>query len=173
MFVEVVPHNPQWKKEFVTESQKIRLALAENLVSIHHIGSTAIPNIYAKPIIDFLVEVKDIKMIARQTTAMKKLGYEAMGEFGLIGRRYFRKESLPGIRTHHVHIYQTDSSEIKRHLAFRDYLMAHPEDAEKYSQLKQKLAQKYPDDIEGYMDGKHEFVKRIESKAIQWQTLNS
>ena len=71
---------------------------------------------------------------------MEALGYEAMGEFGLVGRRYFRKENPANIRTHHVHIYQANSPEVKRHLAFRDYMIAHPQDAEQYSLLKQKLA---------------------------------
>ena len=171
MKVEVVPHNPQWKQEFNSESQKIQKILADNVVIIHHIGSTAIPNIYAKPVIDFLIEVKNINLISQQTPAMEKLGYEAMGEFGLVGRRYFRKENPSGIRTHHVHIYQINSPEIKRHLAFRDYMLAHTQDAEQYSQLKQELARKYPNDIESYMDGKDEFVKRMEKKAIQWQDL--
>ena len=170
MLVKVVPHNPQWKKAFDTESQQIAAIIAKNLVFIHHIGSTAIPKIYAKPIIDFLVEVHNINLVDRQTSEMEKLGYEAMGEFGLVGRRYFRKESSLGIRTHHVHIYETNSPEILRHLAFRDYMNAHPQDAEQYSQLKQKLAQQYPNDIESYMDGKDKFVKEMERKAIQWQT---
>ncbi|WP_319422968.1 GrpB family protein [Pleurocapsa sp. FMAR1] len=171
MFVEVVPYNPQWKKAFNAESEKLIAALAENLVFIHHIGSTAIPNIHAKPIIDFLIEVKNIDLITEQTSAIEKLGYEAMGEFGLSGRRYFRKENPSGIRTHHVHIYETNSPEIKRHLAFRDYMIAHPENAEQYSQLKQELAQKHPYNIEGYMDGKNEFVKRMEKKAMRSQTF--
>ncbi len=171
MLVEVVPYNPQWKKAFEAESQRIAKALASNLVVIHHIGSTAIPHIYAKPIIDFLIEVKDINLVTEQTPAMVALGYEAMGEYGLVGRRYFRKEDPPGIRTHHVHIYEIYSPEIERHLAFRDYMIAHPEEAQQYSQLKQELAQKYPEDIEGYMDGKDEFVTRIERKAIQLDSL--
>ena len=172
MKVEVVPHNPQWKQEFNNESQKIQEVLADNVVIIHHIGSTAIPDIYAKPVIDFLIEVKNIELISQQTAAMEKLGYEALGEFGLVGRRYFRKENPLGIRTHHVHIYQINSLEIKRHLAFRDYMVAHPQDAEKYSQLKQELAKKYPNDIESYMDGKNEFVKKMEQKAMQWQKFD-
>ena len=171
MLVRVVPYNPQWKKAFDKESLQIKAILAENLVFIHHIGSTAIPNIYAKPIIDLLVEVHDINLVGDRTLEMEKLGYEAMGEFGLVGRRYFRKESPRGIRTHHVHIYETNSPEILRHLAFRDYAIAHPQDAEQYSQLKQKLAKQYPNDIESYMDGKDEFVKKMERKAIQWQAL--
>lgn len=173
MLVKVVPHNPQWKTEFELESQQIAKILAENIIFIHHIGSTAIPNIYAKPIIDLLIEVKDINLIADKTSAMVGLGYEAMGEFGLSGRRYFRKEDPPGIRTHHVHIYQTNSTEIDRHLAFRDYMIAHPQEAKQYSQLKQELAQRYPDDIESYMDGKDEFVQEMEQKAMLWQTLKN
>ena len=171
MKVEVVPHNSHWKNAFESESKQIAKVLGNNLVVIHHIGSTAIPHIYAKPIIDFLVEVRDIDRVNERNFAMEALGYEAMGEFGLIGRRYFRKENPPGIRTHNVHIYEVNSTEIKRHLAFRDYMLAHPEDAQKYSDLKRKLAKEYPEDIEGYMDGKHEFVKEMEKKAIQWQVL--
>ena len=171
MKVEVVPHNPNWKKAFESESKQIAKALGNNLVFIHHIGSTAIPYIYAKPIIDFLVEVQDIDRVEESNPAMEALGYEAMGEFGLIGRRYFRKENPPGIRTHHVHTYEVNSPEIERHLAFRDYIIAHPEDAHQYSELKRRLAKKYPKDIEGYMDGKDKFVKEMERKAIQWRNL--
>ncbi|MEL6440251.1 MAG: GrpB family protein [Cyanobacteria bacterium J06621_8] len=169
MLIEVVPHKPQWKKDFNTESQLILVALGDNLLRIHHIGSTAIPRIYAKPIIDILVEVKDLDLVTTQTIAMEELGYEAMGEFGLIGRRYFRKENHSGIRTHHVHIYKANFLEVKRHQAFRDYMIAHPQAAERYSQLKQKLAQEYPHDIEGYMDGKDSFIQKMEQKALQWQ----
>ncbi|MBD2185640.1 GrpB family protein [Planktothrix sp. FACHB-1355] len=164
--VEVVPQDPAWRYAFESESKQIALVMAENIVAIHHIGSTAIPSIYAKPIIDFLIEVKDINKVDEQSDAMVALGYEAMGEFGLIGRRYFRKYSSPDIRTHNVHIYEVGSPEIKRHLAFRDYIIAHPEDAQKYSELKRELANKYPRDIESYMDGKDEFIKEIERKAL-------
>lgn len=172
MKVEVVVYNPNWKKNFALESSQIAKALGKNVIFIHHIGSTAIPNIYAKPIIDFLVEVRDIDRVNEKNASMEALGYEALGEFGLVGRRYFRKEHPPGIRTHHVHTFQVGSPEIERHLAFRDYLIAHPEDAQKYGELKLELAQKYPEDIEGYMDGKDEFVKEVEKKAIQWRILN-
>lgn len=171
MKVEVVAHNPNWKQNFASESSKIAKALGKNVIFIHHIGSTAIPNIYAKPIIDFLVEVRDIDRVNEKNAEMEALGYEVMGEFGLVGRRYFRKENPLGIRTHHVHTYQVGSPEIERHLAFRDYMIAHPEDARKYGELKLQLAQKYPEDIEGYIDGKDKFVKEMEKKAIQWRIL--
>jgi GrpB-like predicted nucleotidyltransferase (UPF0157 family) len=168
--VEVVPHNPEWKGEFERESQLIARAMGDIIVTIHHIGSTAIPGVYAKPIIDFLVEVQDITRVDERNAVMQALGYEAMGEFGLSGRRYFRKDNQQGIRTHHVHTYVADSPEIKRHLAFRDYMIAHPEDAQKYSELKLALVQKLDwNDIEGYMDGKDGFIKEMQKRALEWQ----
>jgi len=172
MKVEVVPHNPSWRSKFEDESKQIALALGENVVTIHHIGSTSIPNIYAKPVIDFLVEVKDIAKVDEQSSAIAALGYEVMGEFGIPGRRYFRKQN-EDIRTHNVHTFEVNSPEIIRHLAFRDYMIAHPEAAQKYSELKRQLAQQYPNDINGYMDGKDSFIKEMEQKALAWRELQN
>ena len=167
--VVVVPHNQHWQSLFEIESQYFVQALKDNIVAIHHIGSTAIPNIYAKPIIDLLIEVKDIYEIDGQNRIIETFGYQAMGEFGIVGRRYFRKDNSSGTRTHHAHVFATNSSEVKRHLAFRDYMIAHPIEAQQYSKLKQKLAQQHPHDIEAYMDGKDEFIKNIDCQAALWQ----
>jgi GrpB-like predicted nucleotidyltransferase (UPF0157 family) len=170
--VEVVPHNPEWRNEFERESQQIAAAMGDVIVAVHHIGSTAISGIYAKPIIDFLVEVRDISLVDERNAAMQALGYKAMGEFGLSGRRYFRKDNQQGVRTHHVHTYIANSPEVKRHLAFRDYMIAHPEDAQKYSELKRALVQKlHWSDIEGYMDGKDEFIKEMQKRALEWRLV--
>ena len=169
--VEVVPHDPKWRDAFEVESQSVAAALGENVVIVHHIGSTAIPTIYAKPIVDLLVEVKDITKVDGQSSAMESLGYEAMGEFGIPGRRFFRKDNQEGVRTHNVHIFEKGSAQVERHLAFRDYMLAHPEDAQQYSELKRELAKKYPQDIDGYMDGKDEFIKDMDKKAAQWRTV--
>jgi GrpB-like predicted nucleotidyltransferase (UPF0157 family) len=173
MRVEVVPYDPLWREAFEAEAEQIALAMADNVIAIHHIGSTAIPGIYAKPVIDFLIEVKDIHEIDAQNAAMAALGYEAMGEFGLPGRRYFRKDRSPGIRSHNVHTYEIGSPEIIRHLAFRDYMIAHPDLAQQYSELKRQLAKQYPQDIEGYMDGKDQFVKTMEQQALKWRLQNA
>ena len=169
--VKVVPHDPQWREAFKIESERVTAALGENVVTVHHVGSTAIPGIYAKPIIDLLVEVKDIALIDEQSSSMESLGYEAMGEFGIAGRRYFRKDSQEGVRTHHVHIFEFGSEQVERHLAFRDYMIAHPEEAQKYSELKRELAREYPTSIEQYMDGKDGFIRAIDRKAAQWRTM--
>ena len=168
--VEVVPHDPLWRDAFEAEARHVADALGENVVAVHHIGSTAIPDIYAKPVIDLLVEVRDINEVDGRGSAMESLGYEVMGEYGIPGRRYFRKDNREGVRTHHVHAFEAGSAEVVRHLAFRDYMIAHPVDAQRYSELKRKLAEEHPQSIDGYMDGKDGFVKEIDRRAARWRT---
>ena len=169
MRVTVVAHDPAWKNDFEAEADHIARALGDMVVSLYHIGSTAIPGIFAKPVIDILLAVDDIVRLDDKSSAMEQLGYEAMGEFGIPGRRYFRKDIASGIRTRHVHAFAAGSTEIERHLAFRDYMIAHPAEAQAYSQLKQRLAREHPGDIEAYMDGKDLFIKEHEAKAIMWR----
>ena len=167
--VIVVAYDPTWKQDFQLEAGHIARALGTNVLAIHHIGSTAIPGIHAKPIIDILLLVEDINRLDAQNPAMEALGYEVMGEYGIRGRRYFRKEDASGTRTHHVHAFQVDSPEFERHLAFRDYMIAHLEVAQQYSLLKQKLALVHPEDMEAYIDGKDPFIKEHEARAIDWR----
>lgn len=169
--VQVHPPDPQWLRDFEAEAAQVALALGNNVAHIHHIGSTSIPYIYAKPVIDLLVEANNINQVDTCSAAMAALGYSAMGEYGLPGRRYFRKDNAGGVRTHHVHTFAAGSAEVVRHLAFRDFMIAHPDCAQRYSELKRTLAAQYPDDIEGYMDGKDEFVKTMEQRALHWRGL--
>ena len=167
--VEVVPHDPRWRDAFEAEAKQVADALGGNVVAVHHIGSTAIPNIYAKPVIDLLVEVRDVAEVDGRSQAMESLGYEVMGEYGIPGRRYFRKDDREGIRTHHVHAFEAGSAEAERHLSFRDYMIAHPEDAQRYSDLKRRLAAEHPLSIGGYGDGKDGFVKEMDRRAALWR----
>jgi GrpB-like predicted nucleotidyltransferase (UPF0157 family) len=139
-------------------------------VRLHHIGSTAIPGIRAKPIIDLLLEVTDVAELDGRASDMEELGYEGKGEFGIPGRRYFRKDNASGVRTHHVHAFQAGSPEVERHLAFRDYMIAHPAAAQAYSELKQELAREHPDDIGAYVAGKDPFIKEHQPRAIAWRS---
>ena len=100
---------------------------------------------------------------------MESLGYEAMGEYGIPGRRYFRKDNREGVRTHHVHAFRAGSEEAGRHLAFRDYMIAHPLEAQRYSELKRRLAEEHPQSPDGYMDGKDGFIKEIDRRAARWR----
>jgi GrpB-like predicted nucleotidyltransferase (UPF0157 family) len=167
--VEVVPHDPRWRDASEAEAKHVVAALGENVVAIHHIGSTAIPDIYAKPVVDLLVEVRDVTEVDGRSSAMESLGYEVMGEYGIPGRRYFRKDTREGIRTHNIHAFEASSAEVERHLAFRDYMIAHPGDAQRYSELKRKLAEEHPLSFEEYMDGKDDLIKEMDRRAAQWR----
>ena len=100
---------------------------------------------------------------------MVEIGYEVMGEFGIPGRRYFRKDNASGFRECQVHAFEFGSRDVGRHLAFRDYLRAKPDVAHQYSELKRGLANKHPDDIEAYMDGKDAFIKEAQRLALEWR----
>ncbi len=166
--VLMVPPDPRWAKQFADEAARIEAVLGACHVAAHHIGSTSIPGIYAKPVIDMLVEVTHIETIDERTRAIEALGYQGLGEFGLAGRRYFRKDNAQGIRSHHLHSYAHNNQEGQRHLAFRDFMRAHPTFAREYSDLKRRLATAYPYDIEAYMDGKDAFIKDMEQRALAW-----
>lgn len=166
--VEVVPHNPDWPRQFQQEAGRLAAVLENEIITVHHFGSTAIPDIPAKPVIDILVEVCDIERIDGFNGSLAKMGYEAMGEFGINGRRFFRRHQ-DGRRTHHVHIYQVDNPEIARHLNFCDYMRAHPDEAAAYGRLKEQLARRFPEDMESYVAGKTDFVCAVERKAKAWR----
>ncbi len=166
--VEVVPHRDEWEVLFDLEAERLKEVFKEQAVNIHHIGSTAIPGIAAKPIIDIIVEVKDLSAVNKHNNAMKQLGYIAKGEFGIPGRRFFIKGSETE-RSHHVHVYEVGDVEVARHVNFRDFLSQHPDVAKSYSELKQELAEQYPFDIESYMDGKNVFFRDVEMKINIWK----
>lgn len=160
--IEVVEYDPSWPELFEAEAGQVEQALGCNCIAIHHIGSTSIPGLSAKPVIDILPVVRDIQQVDKATHAMESLGYEAKGENGMAFRRFFQKGK--NLRTHHVHVYQEGDPEISRYLKFRDWMCSHPSDAENYSKLKQELAKKFPHDILRYCNGKDAFVASIDTK---------
>lgn len=129
-----------------------------------------IPNIKAKPVIDIMVKVTNISEVDKFNSQMEQLGSVVMGEYGIPKRRFFIKGG--DNRTHHVHFYEEGNEEIARHLAFRDYMIAHPEEAIKYSELKQTLAEKSPTNITKYIEGKNNYIKAIDDKAETWRKTN-
>ena len=169
MIIRVVPYDALWPAEYEAEAKRIRDAVGEVAVALHHIGSTAVRGLSAKPIIDILLEASDLAELDARSPRMEALGYEAKGEFGIRGRRYFRRDNELGIRTHQVHAFDVNSEQLDRHLAFRDYLISHPEVAEAYGDLKRGLATRFPTDINAYMEGKDSFVKHYEAEALAWR----
>ena len=149
----MLPYDPRWPEAYERAAAEVVAVLGQNLYAIHHIGSTSIPGIHAKPVIDILAVVGELDALDRRSAPMRALGYEVMGAFGIEGRRYFRRDDANGKRTHQVHAFAHKSPHVLRHLAFRDYLCVHTDIAEAYSELKQRLAATHPHDMEAYMAG--------------------
>lgn len=162
--VIVTAYKKGWPVAFKNAAAEIREILSSQCLDVQHIGSTAVPGLAAKPVIDLLVVVSDIEAVDRFEEDFRKLGYQAKGENGLPGRCYFERGGNE--RTHHVHCYEQGNPEIFRHLAFRDFLTANPQAASAYGELKMKLAKQYPLDIEQYIKGKQAMIQEIEKKAM-------
>jgi GrpB-like predicted nucleotidyltransferase (UPF0157 family) len=168
--IEVVPYNSQWPQIFEAEAKLIKKALGDNCIAIHHIGSTAIPGLSAKPVIDILPVVKSLIDVDKSVEAMEQIGYEALGEYGIPLRRFFQKGG--DMRTHHVHVFEKGNPLILQHLKFRDWLISHPDDAKAYQELKLKLASKFSNDSESYVKGKEIFIQSIETKIEKNSSLS-
>lgn len=165
--VEVTPYDPQWSARFAAEAAAVQAALGDTVIRIEHVGSTSVPGLAAKPIIDMMPLVRDVRDVGKRIPAMAASGYIPRGEFGLPGRRYFVKGPAHA-RLVHCHIYAADHPEVERHLAFRDYLRTHPAARDAYAALKIELAQQHPTDIVAYMDGKDGLIKQLEAAALAW-----
>jgi len=162
--IEVVSYRPEWPAMFEQEAAELRRALGDVARHVHHIGSTSVPGLAAKPIIDILLEVTTLESLDALNPPMLALGYEPRGEFGIPRRRYYPKGGAD--RTHQVHAFAAGDEHVIRHLAFRDYLRAHSETAKEYGQLKMAIARECDNDIERYCDGKDAYVKAIEARAL-------
>ena len=160
--VRLVPYDPTWPLEFEAEVERIERACDGRPIKLEHVGSTSIPGLSAKPVIDILAGRPGNVPGARYVIAFKQLGYEHKGAYGIPGRNYFRK-GVP--RTHHVHLVSWSSDLWRDHLLFRDYLRAHPEIAREYETIKRELATMYLQDKEQYTDAKGPFVRSIVRRA--------
>ncbi len=163
--ITVVEYDPEWPLKYAQERDRITEILKGNCIAIYHIGSTSVPSLPAKPIIDIMVAVRSLAQADAAAEQFSGLGYEYLGEFGIAGRRYLRKGGDE--RTHQIHMFQADDWEnIGRHLAFRDYMRSREKERNEYANLKKDLAQRFPYDIDGYCDGKEDFVREMEKRAL-------
>ncbi len=170
--IVLVQHDPAWFHLFEEEASRLGAIFGPEVISIHHAGSTAIQGIKAKPILDFLIMVHDIDRIDQYDGKMVDYGYEAIGENGIEGRRFFTR-TVGDTRVYNIHVFEIGHPEIERMLNFRDYLRAHLEEAQAYSRLKEALAKKYPGDIDSYTEGKSEFINEMIRKAREWRIKNT
>lgn len=165
--VEIVDYDARWAADYVEASTELRHALEPWLVGIAHVGSTAVPGLAAKPVIDIQVAVRDLCATPEIVDALRPLGYEYVPELEAETpfRRYFRR-STHGRRTHQIHLVEeSNTAWWDRHLAFRDWLRSHPDDRDRYAELKLELAVEHRWDRGAYTDAKSAFVQSIESRA--------
>ncbi len=172
--MEVTDYRPAWREMFLCESMLLRSVLGGAITALHHIGSTSIEGMPAKPTVDILGVSPEAGEAAGRAEEMAYIGYEYMGEYGLSGRAFFTKaaffrEADCYVPLFNLHIYGISSAaDILRYIAFRDYLSANSERAGEYAALKRRLARQFPWDAEAYVEGKERLVRSIEKDALEW-----
>jgi GrpB-like predicted nucleotidyltransferase (UPF0157 family) len=165
--VRIVEYDPGWAESAAAEMARIGGAVGEGVVRIDHVGSTAVPGLAAKPIVDLQLSVAEIEARSLYVGPLEGLGYlfapdPASPDFHFFG--------LPAARprTHHLHVCAAGCEDERRHLAVRDYLRAHPEEVAAYAELKRRLVARAPADRLAYTEGKDAYVAALERRALAW-----
>lgn len=154
--VELVPHQTKWHGLFSQEAAQIKQAISNE--TIEHVGSTAVPGILAKPIIDIVIPYHSKEQVSDWITSLEKIGYQYKGEQGVPNRFFFVKGPEEK-RTFHLHV--VDEAEFKRLIGFRDKLLNDTKLAKEYSDIKMELAKNHPDDRKAYTHAKDEFIRKV------------
>lgn len=165
--MDVVEYDNNWISLYEIEKALISNVFKDNIVKVEHFGSTSIPKLSAKPIIDIMVLVHDINVVEQYNDEMKAIGYEARGENGMAGRRYFVKYKDDLVNhSHHVHIYQEGGNSFTDEaILFRDYLRINEQVRKKYEKIKKELSERFYNDPLAYTNGKHDCVAEILEEA--------
>jgi GrpB-like predicted nucleotidyltransferase (UPF0157 family) len=164
--VRLVDYDPEWPRRAAERIARLRV-LEPVLVAAHHIGSTAVPGLTAKPIIDLMPVVTDLASLDRERGAVEALGYAWHGEYGIPGRRYCTQD-IGGRRVAQLHFFALGDPGITRHLAFRDYLRAHRGIADAYAAEKRRARDIHPGDHQAYGAEKQAWIDRTEADALAW-----
>lgn len=159
--VVVLPYDEAWKKDFEEIKAELMAVLDGLVLSVEHVGSTSVPGLAAKPIIDIDVIIEDTDCFEKVKTALETIGYQHEGDLGIPGREAFKYHGKEHLRKHHLYVCAKDSDELKRHLSFRDYLRTHPEAVKEYGRIKEEGARLYPNDIDSYIEYKAPFIENI------------
>jgi GrpB-like predicted nucleotidyltransferase (UPF0157 family) len=165
--IAVADYDPEWPRRFEGERAAIERVLGDAVLDIQHIGSTAVPGLAAKPVVDMLIGVADLDEARRSVVGpLADLGYDYVPEYEAVmpQRLYFRKGDPRGF---HIHMVEPGGEFWDRHLRFRNYLREHPEAVAEYAALKKRLAEEHGSDMDGYTDAKSDFIRGIENKAAE------
>ncbi|MDE2018946.1 MAG: GrpB family protein [Patescibacteria group bacterium] len=167
----VEKYTANWQRRFRIQEKLIKRVLGKAALEIHHVGSTSVKGMSAKPIVDMLVIVKEFHALDRAKTKFEKLGYVFRSNYVKPNSRLlekFRGET----KLYNIHFFKKNHEHVPRILNIRDYLRAHPETVKAYEALKQKLLNKYPNDYRSYSHGKHEFLDALAERAKKWARDN-
>lgn len=165
--VHIVEYDPHWAVRAGDYARMIA-GLGEDVLSIHHVGSTAVPGLAAKPVIDLMAVVADIDRFDARRADVESLGLGWHGEFGVDGRRFCTLDNDDGQRLANFHFYGADSPHPLRHIAFRDYLAAFPDVAAAYAAEKRRAAEVQPGDSVAYSAEKNLWIRKVELEALDW-----
>jgi GrpB-like predicted nucleotidyltransferase (UPF0157 family) len=168
--VRIVDHDPAWPGRAREELERVVAALGPTAVRLEHVGSTSVPGLGAKPIIDMQVSVTDIERQDDYVGPLEELGYMFAPDPAFPDYHYFAKPHARP-RSHHLHVCQAGSRQELRHLAVRDFLRAHPDEAASYEQLKRALVREHPEDRLAYVAGKDQYMLELEARAVRWARL--
>ena len=166
----VVDYDPSWPQLAAAEIDRVEAALGALAVSVEHVGSTSVPGLTAKPIIDLQATLASLEPLDAYRLPLEQLGYAFISDPDSPDYRFFALP-LERPRTHHLHVCVAGSRQELRHLAVRDYLRTHREEAHAYGELKRELAAAQPQDRLAYVAGKDEFVQALERRALAWSGL--
>jgi GrpB-like predicted nucleotidyltransferase (UPF0157 family) len=165
--VRIVDYDPAWPALAAAEIARVEAALGEVAVRVDHVGSTAVPGMAGKPIVDLQVSVAELEPTERFARPLEGLGYLFAPDPESPDFHFF---GLPAERprTHHLHVCAAGSEHEHRHLALRDYLRGHPDEAAGYAALKRELVATHPEDRLAYIEGKADHVAALERRALEW-----
>ena len=159
--VIVLPYDSAWKTDFENIKKEIEDAIGDCIIGIEHVGSTSVAGMSAKPCIDIDVIIKDYSVFEKVVSGLGVIGYVHEGDLGIKYREAFKYSGKTHLQTHHLYVCPQDSEELKRHLTFRDYLRGHTDAVQKYSAVKEKAAELFPDDIDQYMKYKSPCIEEL------------
>lgn len=158
--VKLEEYNTNWTQEYLKEEQILKDVLKDRIIEIHHIGSTSIPGLKAKPIIDILIVIKSLEEIPDIESILTNYDYSNRGQQG-IGDRFFFAKGPEEARSHYIHFVEPNSDTYYNQVYFKNYLIEHPEYIKQYCDLKSELAEKYADDRPKYTQGKNDFITSV------------
>ena len=159
--VTVLPYDNAWKRQFEDIKKEIEAAVGDLIIGIEHVGSTSVEGMSAKPCIDLDVIIKDYSVFGEIVRKLGEIGYIHEGDLGIKDREAFKYTDKPHLMMHHLYVCPQYSEELRRHITFRDFLQSNPEAVKKYSLIKEKAAELFPNDIDGYIEYKSPCIEEL------------